>query len=101
MCHHLRAGAPRFSSCDKLVGAFARLPGYHGASAPMILLEAAKPETTMVKRFFDLTRCRLEKRLVHVRRSFTHGTEGVPKSGRVRSVPLIDQAARSLGRPQS
>jgi integrase len=37
-----------------------------------------------------------EKRLVHVRRSFTHGAEGDPKSGRVRSVPMIDQAARAL-----
>jgi integrase len=36
------------------------------------------------------------KRLVHVRRNFTHGAEGTPKSGRVRSVPLIDQAARAL-----
>jgi integrase len=37
-----------------------------------------------------------EKRLVHVRRSYTHGAEGDPKSGRVRSVPLIDQAAKAL-----
>ncbi len=36
------------------------------------------------------------KRLVHVRRNFTHGAEGAPKSGRVRSVPLIDQAAKAL-----
>jgi integrase len=36
------------------------------------------------------------KRLVHVRRSYTHGAEGAPKSGRVRSVPLIDQAAEAL-----
>jgi integrase len=36
------------------------------------------------------------KRLVHVRRSFTYGNEGAPKSGRVRSVPLIDQAAKVL-----
>jgi integrase len=36
------------------------------------------------------------KRIVHVRRSFTYGNEGTPKSGRVRSVPLIDQAARAL-----
>ncbi len=36
------------------------------------------------------------KRLVHVRRNFTHGAEGSPKSGRVRSVPLIDQAATAL-----
>ena len=37
-----------------------------------------------------------EKRLVHVRASFTRGAVGAPKSGRVRSVPLIDQAARAL-----
>ncbi len=37
-----------------------------------------------------------EKRLVHVRRNFTHGAELAPKSGRVRSVPMIDQAARAL-----
>ena len=36
------------------------------------------------------------KRLVHVRRSYTHGTEGPPKSGLVRSVPLIDQAAKAF-----
>ena len=36
------------------------------------------------------------KRMVHVRRSFTYGNEGTPKSGRVRSVPLIDQAAKAL-----
>jgi integrase len=35
-------------------------------------------------------------RLVHVRRSFAGGELGTPKSGRVRSVPLIDQAARAL-----
>ncbi|MGH2989357.1 MAG: tyrosine-type recombinase/integrase, partial [Solirubrobacterales bacterium] len=34
--------------------------------------------------------------LVHVRRSFTRGTESPPKSGRVRSVPLVDQAAAAL-----
>jgi integrase len=34
--------------------------------------------------------------LVHVRRSYTHRSEGLPKSGRVRSVPLVDQAARAL-----
>jgi integrase len=33
------------------------------------------------------------KRLVHVRRNFTERT---PKSGRVRSAPLIDQAAKAL-----
>lgn len=36
------------------------------------------------------------KRLVHVRRSVTRSIEGAPKSGRVRSVPLIDQAARAF-----
>jgi integrase len=38
------------------------------------------------------------RRLVHVRRSFTRGEEGPPKSGKVRSVPLVDQAARALDR---
>jgi integrase len=37
-----------------------------------------------------------EKRLIHVRRSYTYGAVNTPKSGRVRSVPLIDQAARAL-----
>lgn len=36
------------------------------------------------------------KRLLHVRRDYTANTLGVPKSGKVRSVPLIDQAARAL-----
>ncbi|MFN8159740.1 MAG: site-specific integrase [Solirubrobacterales bacterium] len=36
------------------------------------------------------------KRLVHVRRSYVQRDEGVPKSGRVRSVPMIDQVAREL-----
>ncbi|MBA3376650.1 MAG: site-specific integrase [Actinobacteria bacterium] len=36
------------------------------------------------------------KRLVHVRRAYTHGELGPPKSGRVRSVPLIDDVARVL-----
>lgn len=36
------------------------------------------------------------KRLVHVRRAYTHGELGPPKSGRVRSVPLIDEVARVL-----
>jgi integrase len=36
------------------------------------------------------------KALVHVRRNFTRGADGSPKSGRVRSVPLIDQAAKAL-----
>ena len=36
------------------------------------------------------------KRLVHVRRSYTAKALDTPKSGRVRSVPLIDQAARVL-----
>ncbi len=36
---------------------------------------------------------------VHVRRNLpAHGTETEPKSGKVRSVPLIDQAARELDR---
>ena len=37
-----------------------------------------------------------EKRLVHVRRSYTADEEGMPKSGRVRSVPMIDQVAAVL-----
>jgi integrase len=36
--------------------------------------------------------------VIHVRRSFTRGAEGPPKSGRVRSVPLVDQAAAALDR---
>ena len=36
------------------------------------------------------------KRLLHVRRNYTSGALGMPKSGKVRSVPLIDQAARVL-----
>ena len=36
------------------------------------------------------------KRLVHVRRSHVLGVDGTPKSHKVRSVPLIDQAARAL-----
>jgi integrase len=39
-----------------------------------------------------------EKRLLHVRRNLTFGSIGMPKSGRVRSVPLIDQVARALER---
>jgi integrase len=35
-------------------------------------------------------------RLVHVRRSLWRTEEGTPKSGKARSVPLIDQAARAL-----
>lgn len=35
-------------------------------------------------------------RVVHVRRNFTHGHLGPPKSGLVRSTPMIDQAARDL-----
>jgi integrase len=34
-----------------------------------------------------------EKRLIHVRRSYVSRAEGAPKSGRVRSVPMIDQVA--------
>jgi hypothetical protein len=36
------------------------------------------------------------KRLIHVRRSYVQRGEGTPKSGRVRSVPMIDQVARPL-----
>jgi integrase len=36
------------------------------------------------------------KRLIHVRRSYVQRGEGRPKSGRVRSVPMIDQVARAL-----
>jgi integrase len=36
------------------------------------------------------------RQTVFVRGSYTHGKQGPPKSGLVRSVPLIDQAARSL-----
>ena len=36
------------------------------------------------------------KQTVHVRGSYTEGRQGPPKSGKVRSVPLIDQAARAL-----
>ena len=35
-------------------------------------------------------------RLVHVRRNYVAGVEQAPKSGKVRSVPLIDQAAQAL-----
>lgn len=38
------------------------------------------------------------KRIVHVRRSYVLGREDSPKSHRVRSVPLIDQAAIALDR---
>jgi integrase len=37
-----------------------------------------------------------EKRLIHVRRSYVERAEGAPKSGRVRSVPMIDQVATML-----
>ena len=36
------------------------------------------------------------KQTILVRASFTHGREGTPKSGKMRSVPLIDQAAAAL-----
>ena len=36
------------------------------------------------------------KRLVHVRRSYTSGAVTTPKSGKVRSVPLIDNAIKAL-----
>ncbi len=35
-------------------------------------------------------------RVIHVRRSYSHRVEGAPKSGKVRSVPLIARAARAL-----
>jgi len=35
-------------------------------------------------------------RVVHVRRAYTRSAEQSPKSGKVRSVPLVDQAARAL-----
>lgn len=41
------------------------------------------------------------RRLVHVRRSFTRGETGPPKSGKVRSVPLVDQAGVGAGRSES
>src|SRR5581483_11084363 len=44
-------------------------------------------------RFCDVD---FEKRIVHVRGNYTRGQVGAPKSGRVRSVPLIDQAAKAL-----
>jgi integrase len=36
------------------------------------------------------------KQTIMVRASFTHGQQGPPKSGKIRSVPLIDQAAAAL-----
>lgn len=36
------------------------------------------------------------KRMILVRSNYTAGTERAPKSGKIRSVPLIDQAARVL-----
>jgi integrase len=36
------------------------------------------------------------KRLIHVRRSFVMGEAGLPKSGRVRSVPMVDDVADAL-----
>ena len=38
------------------------------------------------------------RRLIHVRRSYTRHEIGPTKSGKVRSVPLVDQAARALDR---
>jgi integrase len=37
-----------------------------------------------------------DKRLIHVRHSYVMRSEDVPKSGRVRSVPMIDQVAVAL-----
>lgn len=36
------------------------------------------------------------KRLIHVRRAYTMGSEDAPKSGRVRAVPMIDPVADAL-----
>jgi integrase len=38
------------------------------------------------------------RQIIRVRRSYTWGAEGAPKSGKVRSVPLSDQPARALER---
>ena len=38
------------------------------------------------------------RQVIRVRRSYTWGAEGAPKSGKVRSVPLSDQPARALER---
>jgi integrase len=35
-------------------------------------------------------------RVVHIRRSYSGGSEDVPKSGRVRAVPMVDQVALAL-----
>ena len=37
-----------------------------------------------------------ERRILHVRRAFTQANEDVPKSGRARAVPMVDQVARAL-----
>ncbi|MDX6707910.1 MAG: hypothetical protein QOI48_3756 [Solirubrobacteraceae bacterium] len=37
-----------------------------------------------------------ERRIVHVRRSYSLTSEDVPKSGRARAVPMADQVARAL-----
>jgi len=37
-----------------------------------------------------------ERRIVHVRRAFTQANEDVPKSGRARAVPMVNQVARAL-----
>src|SRR3954466_12142801 len=39
-----------------------------------------------------------DKRLVHVRRGYGHGVFDVPKSRKVRSVPMVDQVAAALDR---
>lgn len=39
----------------------------------------------------SLARRHFSKRLIHIRRNYVLRSEGVPKSGRVRSVPMIDQ----------
>jgi integrase len=37
-----------------------------------------------------------EKRLIHIRRSYVFRSEDAPKSGRVRSVPMVDQVLTAL-----
>jgi integrase len=37
-----------------------------------------------------------ERRVLHVRRAFTQACEDIPKSGRARAVPMVDQVARAL-----
>ena len=61
----------------------------------MYVRTVLKPAAAMLRalRWRDVD---LGKRLIHVRRSYVQRDEGAPKSGRVRSVPIIDQVARAL-----